>query len=95
MGSQFGQGSFKQAMLDWMLSEGERAGIDLYQSIEEMMEVLSHLMCSAYRRDEALKKMYEQARNDAKAEIVSKLNQWSGPTDAPDNSGGKPSPRRR
>jgi hypothetical protein len=95
MGSQFGQGSFKQEMLDRIISECETFDYDLFRGIEETMEVLSHLMCSAYRRDEALKKMYEQARLAAKAEIVAQLNQWSGPTDEPDNSGGKPSTRRR
>lgn len=95
MGSQFGQDTFKQAMLERIIGESERAGIDLYQGIEETMEVLSHLMCSAFRRDEALKKLYERAKNDAKDELITRLNQHVGSPNAPDNSSSKPSTRRR
>lgn len=74
MSSFFGYDTFKQRILDHIIYECEQAGIDTFQGVEETMEVVSHLASSAFRRDEALKRLYEQAKEDARRELVAKLS---------------------
>jgi hypothetical protein len=38
------------------------------------MDVVSHLALIAFRKDAALARMYERAKEDAKAELMEKMN---------------------
>jgi hypothetical protein len=71
--SAFGDGSFKQRLLDHIISECEDEGIDLLYGVEAAMEVVTHLATEAYRRDAGLKAIYERAKRDAREELLSKL----------------------
>ena len=74
MGSWFGEGSFKQRLCDHIIEECEAEGYDLFRGAEEAMEVVSHITSIAFRRDKALNEMYEQAKRDAKKELMDKIN---------------------
>jgi hypothetical protein len=73
MGSTFGDGTFKQRLLEHIMDECEQEGYDLFRGAEETMEVVSHLTSVAFRRDKALKEMYEQAKEAARRELMAKL----------------------
>jgi predicted house-cleaning noncanonical NTP pyrophosphatase (MazG superfamily) len=72
--SQFGHGSFKQNLLEHLLETAEDRQIDLLYTIEQVMEVVSHLASIAYKKDNAVKEIYEQAKEDAKRELLAKIN---------------------
>ncbi len=73
MSSDFGYGTFKQRLLDYIVDECRDEGYDLFRGIEEVMEVVSYLSGIAFQRDEALKKIYEKAKEDARRELIEKL----------------------
>lgn len=72
--STFGDGTFKQELKDVIIELANTHKLDMFSAIEASMEVLSHLMINAFRKDEALKELYERAKSDAKAELVQKLS---------------------
>ena len=73
MGSFFGHGSFKQRLLEHIIDECESEGFDMFRGAEETMEVVSHLASIAFRRDVAIKELYEKAKSDAMNELIAKL----------------------
>jgi hypothetical protein len=73
LGTHFGDGTFKQRLLEHIIDECEQEGYDMFRGAEETMEVVSHLASIAFRRDKALSEMYEQAKDAARRELMAKL----------------------
>jgi hypothetical protein len=76
MGKQvFGSGNvdFKEGLLEWITEQCDERRIDSLQAIEDVLEVVSHLARHAHRRDAAIRNLYEQAKRDAREELVSQL----------------------
>jgi len=73
--SVFGQGTFRQRLLEHIIDECARDAMDLFEGVEATMEVVSEIARTASRRDDSIKKLYAQARADARQELVAKLNE--------------------
>ena len=71
--SQFGYGTFKQDLLEYIERESKQHGIDTFDAIGEVSEVLSYLALNAWYRDEALSNLYEKAKSDARQELINKI----------------------
>lgn len=72
--SQFGDRTFKQEVLEFIVDEAKTHNLDLFQAVEGVMDVVSHLALTAFRKDAALARMYERAKEEAKAELMKKMN---------------------
>lgn len=73
----FGYGTFKQSLLEHIEWEVKHENIDAFEAVQEVTEVLAYMANNAYRRDDALKVMFEQAKQAAKEELLSELNKVS------------------
>jgi hypothetical protein len=72
--STFGDRTFKQEVLDFIIDEAKTHNLDLLQAIEGVMDVVSHISLTAFRKDAALARIYERAKEDAKSELMKKMN---------------------
>lgn len=71
----FGSGNvdFKEGLLEWITEQCDEHRIDSLQAIEDVLEVVSHMARNAHRRDAAIRDLYEQAKRDAKDEMMGRL----------------------
>lgn len=69
----FGDDTFKQRVLDYILDQVEIDGIDSLVAVEHVLEVVSHLISSAFRREDEIGRIYKMAKEDALAELMKKL----------------------
>lgn len=66
--SQFGNGTFKQNLLDYILDEQRELNLNTVDVIQDILNVLSHLS-SRLPTD-----MYEKAKREVRDEFISKLS---------------------
>jgi hypothetical protein len=71
--STFGDRTFRQEVLDYILDEAKIHNLDHFQAVEALMDVVSHLAINAFRRDKALAQMYQDAKEAAKNELIAKM----------------------
>lgn len=72
--SEFGYDTFKQDLLDEINYKADQYKMDRLETISEVLEVVSYLARHAFSKDEALEKMKEWAYEEAKRDILAKLN---------------------
>lgn len=71
--STFGDRTFRQEVLEYIQDEAKIHNLDHFQAVEALMEVVSCLVINAFRRDEALAKMYQDAKEAAKKELIARM----------------------
>jgi hypothetical protein len=71
--SWFGDGTFKQDILERIESERECHGKTKPEAVEEVAEVLAYLTRSAFSRDEEIERVRAEAYEAAKRDLLSKL----------------------
>lgn len=71
--SWFGDGSFKQDLLDEIESLIETHNMKKPEAVSEIAEVLAHVACTAFNRDEQMMRVREEAKAEAKRELKARL----------------------
>ncbi len=71
--SWFGDGTFKQVILDEIRYHERAYGMRRHAACAAVAEVLTHLCETAFSEDEALAEAREQGRQEAKAELIKRL----------------------
>lgn len=72
--SWFGDGTFKQDVLDAIEDARENFGMTKPDAVQDVAEVLAYLAGSAFNRDEEIERVRAEAYEQAKRDLVSKIN---------------------
>ena len=71
--SAFGDNTFKQQILEEIEFRIDEHKIRRSEAVAEVAEVLTWLSRTAFNWDEAIKRIYEEAKEEAKRELQQKL----------------------
>ena len=71
--SAFGDGTFKQRILDFVKSECEDFNYDYFDAIGALTDIITELAATAYVKDKSLARLYQQAKEQARDELLAKL----------------------